>query len=85
MSLNDLKKKPHQHKIVRIVQVPDGPNMLVRFLGSSLSFWVSPTATGICSRSYEVCVISILEVYFFEPCCFSLHVLDFFVGLAILR
>lgn len=38
MCLNDLEKKPHQHKIVRIVKVPDGPNMLVRFLGSSVSF-----------------------------------------------
>lgn len=38
ISLNDLKKKLHQHKIVRMVKVPDGPNMVIRFLGSSLSF-----------------------------------------------
>lgn len=85
MSLNDLKKRPHQHKTVRIVKVPDGPNMVVTFLGSSLSFQVYPTENDICNRSYEMCVISILEAYFFELCCLSLHVLDLFVGLAILR
>lgn len=77
MHLNDLEKKPHQHKIVRIVKVPDGPNMLVRFLGSSLSFQVYPAATGICNRSYEMCIILLLEAYCLNTAVFLCTYLTF--------
>lgn len=63
MHLNDLKKKPHQHKIVGTIKVPDGPNMLVKLLGSSLSFLVYLTATGICNRRYEMYMILISDAF----------------------
>lgn len=61
-----LKSKQHQHNIVKIVEVPDGPKMLVRFLVASLIFQFHPAVYVMFNRHYGMGVIFILEAYFLE-------------------